>query len=112
MLRYRNELRLSREQVQTLERLRADFQREATRRDAEIRSAETDLTTLVEADPVDLERVEAKLRAIERLRADLRLARIRTIEEGKAALTQEQRAKFRSLLTEARFRTYPPGERF
>ncbi len=31
--------------------------------------------------------MEAKLREIERLRADLRLARIRTIEQGKAQLT-------------------------
>jgi hypothetical protein len=97
ILRYRDELGLSREQVQTLERLRTDFQRESTRREADLRTAETDLTTLLEADPVDLGQVEAKLRAIERQRADLRLARIQTIEQGKAALTPGQRAKFRSL---------------
>ncbi len=112
MLRYRDELGLSREQVQSLERLRADFQRDATRREAELRAAETDLTTLLDADPIDLGQVEATIRAIERLRGDLRLARIQTIEQGKAALTPEQRAKLRSLLAEPRFRMYRPGERF
>ena len=41
MLNWRQELALSATQEQSLERLRADFQREATRRDAELRAAET-----------------------------------------------------------------------
>jgi len=100
MLRHKDELGLSADQVQSLERLRADFQREAIRRDADLRIAEMDLTTLLEREPVDLGKVEAKLREIERLRADLRLARIRAIEQGKAQLTPEQRTKLRSLLAE------------
>ena len=100
MLRYKDELGLSADQVQSLERLRADFQREAIRRDADLRIAQMDLTTLLERDPVDLGQVEAKLREIERLRGDLRLARIRAIEQGKSQLTAEQRAKLRTLLAE------------
>jgi hypothetical protein len=41
--------------------------------------------------------VEAKVRAIEKLRADLRIERIRTIAEGRAALGTEQRAKLDQL---------------
>ena len=100
MLRNRNELGLSPAQVETLERLRADFQREAIRRDADLRIAVMDLAALLEKDPVDLGPVEAKLREVERLRVDLRLARIRAIEQGKAQLTAEQRAKLRTLLAE------------
>ena len=100
MLRYKDELGLSADQVQSLERLRADFQREAIRRDADLRIAQMDLTTLLEREPVDLGQVEAKLREIERLRGDLRLARIRAIEQGKSQLTAEQRAKLRTLLAE------------
>ena len=100
MLRYKDELGLSADQVQSLERLRADFQREAILRDADLRIAEMDLTTLLEREPVDLGQVEAKLREIERLRGDLRLARIRTIEQGKAQLSPEQRGKLRALLAE------------
>jgi len=100
MLRHKDELGLSPDQVQSLERLRADFQREAIRRDADLRIAEMDLATLLDREPVDLGQVEAKVRETERLRADLRLARIRAIEQGKAQLTPEQRTKLRSLLAE------------
>ena len=100
MLRYKDELGLSPDQVQSLDRLRADFQREAIRRDADLRIAETDLATLLEKDPVDLGQAEAKVKEIERLRADQRLARIRVIEQGKSQLSPEQRGKLRTLLTE------------
>ena len=107
-LRYREELGLSPAQVGTLERLRSDFQREAIKRGAEIRVAELDLATLTRTDPadagkpVDMAQVEAKVRDIERLRAEQRLARIRAIEQGKAELTPEQREKLATLLTDAR----------
>jgi hypothetical protein len=98
MLNWRQELALSATQVQALERLRTDFQREATRRDAELRAAETAVATMLQAEPVDLGAVEAKVRDVERQRADLRLARIKTIEAGKAQLRAEQRAKLSTLL--------------
>jgi Spy/CpxP family protein refolding chaperone len=107
-LRYRQELGLSPAQVEALDRLRTDFQREAIKRGADIRIAELDLRTLVRTDPADLEKpvdlgqAEAKVREIERLRAEQRLARIRAIEQGKAQLTPEQRTKLGTLLTEAR----------
>ena len=40
---------------------------------------------------------EARVRAIERLRADLRVARIQTIAEGRAGLNPEQRTKLEEL---------------
>ncbi|MGH7830123.1 MAG: Spy/CpxP family protein refolding chaperone [Candidatus Binatia bacterium] len=103
MLRHREELSLSPEQIRVLERLKNDFQREAIRREADLRIAETDLAHLLEAEAVELEQVETKIREIERLRADLRLARIRAIEEGKAQLTSEQRKKLQALLAEPRY---------
>jgi Spy/CpxP family protein refolding chaperone len=98
MLGHRQELGLTPAQVQELERLRADFQREAIKRDADLRVAEMDLQALLKADPVDLTTVEGKIREIERLRADLRIARIRAIEQGRAQLTPGQRAKLADLL--------------
>jgi Spy/CpxP family protein refolding chaperone len=110
-LRHRAELGLSGSQVEALERLRSDFQREAIRREADIRVAEMDLSTLVTRDPADMAAVEAKVREIERLRADLRIARIRTLEQGRAQLTAEQREKLRALLAEPRppLGSGPPG---
>ena len=98
MLHYRTELALTPQQVDTLERLRSDFQREAIRRDADLRMAEMDLAALRRREPVDLGQVEAKVREIERLRAEQRLARIRAIEQGKGQLTPEQREQLRGLL--------------
>jgi hypothetical protein len=100
MLRNREKLGLSATQVKSLEQLRNDFQKESIRKDADIRVAEMDLNGLLSAEKIDMPKVEAKVREIERMRADLRLARIRTIEKGKDLLTADQRKKLHELLTE------------
>ncbi|MBI2878424.1 MAG: Spy/CpxP family protein refolding chaperone [Candidatus Rokubacteria bacterium] len=102
MLHRRDELKLTPEQVQALEGLRADFQREAIRREADLRVAELDLRALLQVEPADLARVEAKVREIAQLQADLRVARIRVIEQGKAQLTPEQRTTLKTLLAAPR----------
>jgi Spy/CpxP family protein refolding chaperone len=99
MLHHRTELGLSADQVSRLETLRSDFTREAIRRDADIRVAELDLTSLLEQDPADLSKVEAKVREAAQLRADLRIARLRAIEQGKALLTPEQRTRLQTMLS-------------
>src|SRR5215470_16448521 len=99
MLHHRAELGLSAEQVSRLETLRGDFTREAIRRGADIRIAELDLATLLEQDPVDLTKVEAKVREVAQLRADLRIARLRAVEQGRAVLTAEQRTRLQALLS-------------
>jgi Spy/CpxP family protein refolding chaperone len=98
ILRHRDNLALAPEQVARLEQLRADFARDAIRRGADLRIAELDLMLLQRADPADLAQIETKLREIERLRTDFRLARIRTVEQAKAQLTPEQKTKLRGLL--------------
>jgi hypothetical protein len=100
MLRNREKLDLSAAQVKNLEQLRNDFQKESIRKDADLRVAEMDLNGLLVADKVDMAKVEAKVREIERLRSDLRIARIRTIQKGKEVLTADQRKKLQELLAE------------
>jgi Spy/CpxP family protein refolding chaperone len=115
MLEHRAELGLAPSQVQELERIRTDFQRDAIRLDADQRVAQMDLAALLRADPVDMGKVETKVREVERLRGDLRLGRIRAIERGKAQLTPDQRAKLQALLSEPPPRPRgggPPGPRF
>lgn len=102
MLRYRDDLGLSPDQVRNLKQLRADFERDSIRTQAELRIAERDLAALLEADKVDLKQAESKIREIERLRADLRFSRVRVIEKGKDELSAEQMARFRSLVGESR----------
>jgi Spy/CpxP family protein refolding chaperone len=48
-------------------------------------------------------KVEAKVREIEKQRADLRLARIRAIEKAKEQLTADQRKKLQEVLKEPGF---------
>ena len=103
MLRHRDKLGLSSQQVRDLEELRDGYQREIIRYEADLRIAEMDLQRFLKADPVDLEQVKVKLQDIERLKAELRLTRIRAIEQGKALLSLEQREKLQTLLGEARY---------
>ena len=113
MLSHRDELGLSAAQAQSLERLRTDFQKEAIRAEADLRVAEMDLRQLLAAEPVDMSAVEGKIRTVEKRRADLRLARVRTIERGRAVLSADQREKLRALLAQEQpgmraFPTSPP----
>jgi Spy/CpxP family protein refolding chaperone len=99
MLHHRAELGLNPEQVGRLETLRADFAREAIRRDADIRIAELDLAGLLDREPLDFSKVEAKVREVSQLRGELRIARLRAIEQGKAVLTSEQRTRLQTVLS-------------
>ena len=97
-LEQREQLGLSADQVKALEAARAEFAEDAKRRRADIEAAEQELGALLGQPTVDLVQAEAKVRQIASLQADLRLARVKTLEKGKAILTAEQRAK---LLSEA-----------
>ncbi len=94
ILNYKDYLRLSPEQVKKLEQLRDDFQRQSIRHDADTRILEVDIAELLDQPHVDIAKVEAKIRSVEKLRADLRIARIRAVERAKAVLNAEQRKKF------------------
>ncbi len=48
---------------------------------------------------MDLAKAEAKIREVAQLRADLRIARLRAIEQGKAVLTAEQRTRLQTMLS-------------
>jgi LTXXQ motif family protein len=99
MLSHREELKLSPEQVRKLEDVRSDFDRGARKNDEDLRRAERELDDLQKSDSVDLKQAEAKVREVERLRADQRIARIRAVEQGKSILTQEQRERLRDMMS-------------
>jgi len=105
-LRHRQELALSPAQVEGLRKLGTDARRDAIKRQAERRLAELDLRTLLTPDaadpnkPLDLALAEAKVREIERLRGDERVARLRSLEQSRQVLTPEQREKLRTLLSQ------------
>ncbi|HEX5606300.1 MAG TPA: periplasmic heavy metal sensor [Candidatus Binatia bacterium] len=94
MLSRKEALGLSPDQVKKIEQLRDNFERLSIRNNAELRIVELDIAGLLDNPAVDVAKVEAKVREAEKLRADLRIARIKVIEQAKAVLTPEQRKKF------------------
>ena len=112
-LRYQKDLGLSTTQVQNLQKLNADSRRDAIKRQADLKLARVDLGTLMMPDPADpnrardMAKIEAKVRDIEKLRADGKIAQIRAMEQSRQVLTPEQREKLRSLLAERRHHRGP-----
>lgn len=96
-LRHRAELGLNPPQVESLQKLQLDARRAAVQGRANAELAALDLGGLLRSEPVDMAKVEAKVRELEKLRADGRLAFIRANEQGKAQLTTDQRDKLRAL---------------
>ena len=107
MLSHREELKLTPEQVKKLEGLRSDFERDARKNQDDLRAAEKSLDDLTRSDSVDLKQAEAKVREVERLRADQRIARIRAVEQGKSVLSQEQRDRLRDMMNGNRYTRRP-----
>jgi hypothetical protein len=94
ILTYKEFLGLSADQVKKLEQLRDNFQRQSIRNEADVKIVELDIATLLDNPTVEVAKVEAKIREVEKLRVDLRIARVRVIEQAKNVLTPEQRKKF------------------
>ncbi|MSP40280.1 MAG: hypothetical protein EXR70_17465 [Deltaproteobacteria bacterium] len=90
-------LGLSAEQVRKLEQLRDDFQRLSIRNDADLKIVELDIAAALENEPVEMAKLEAKMREAEKLRADIRIARTRAIENANLLLTAEQKKKLQEL---------------
>jgi len=97
MLEHRQELGLSAEQERKLRDLRTEFAKDSERRSAEIRVAEIDLDALLEQDKWDLSKIQPKVQQIATLQGELRFARIRTLEAGRALLTPEQLERLKQI---------------
>jgi Spy/CpxP family protein refolding chaperone len=98
MLNNKETLGLAPDQVRRLEQLRDNFQRLTIRNEADLRIMELDIAALLDSEPVDMAKLETKMREEEKLRTDLRIARIRAIEQGKALLNADQKKKLTELM--------------
>src|SRR5919109_5253307 len=87
----RQELGLSDEQTKQLRPIVLQPTKTEIQQRADLQIAEIELGELLEADPMDMAQVEAKLKSIEGLRTTLRLTLIKAHEQAKALLTPEQR---------------------
>ena len=109
MLRSKEQLGLSAEQVRTLKALRDGFQRSAITRRAQIKLAVLDLRGLREQEPLDLPKVEAQVRRIALFRADQHIAHITLIHDSKAVLTPDQQEQWKQLAVASRMRREEMG---
>jgi Spy/CpxP family protein refolding chaperone len=109
VLMNRQELGLTTQQVDSLRTLGMDFRRAAIRRHGDLQIAKLDFMSLRWSDPVDMGKIEAKVREIEKFKGDGRIAAIRTVEAARAQLTAEQREKLKSLWA-ARWQRRGSGE--
>lgn len=91
LLHQREQLGLSSEQVQQVQAIVHEARKALIRQGAEVQVTEMDLETLMQANPVDLSRVEEAIKRVESQRAAMRLARLNAIAKSKALLTPEQR---------------------
>src|ERR1700682_5530763 len=97
LLMNRDKIGLTPQQVDSLRKLGMDAKRASIRRKADAQLAQLDLMSLRFSDPVDMGKIEAKVREIEKLKGDGSIARIRTAEAAKAQLTAEQKEKLKTL---------------
>lgn len=84
---------LSAKQRKTLETVKADAQTEQAGYQAHIRASENELWSLTGSDSPDAAAVEQKVREIERLRGDQRIAYIHAVGEAAETLSDDQRAQ-------------------
>jgi len=97
ILSAKDQLNLTADQERRLRALRVDFEKDWITRGAEIRAAEVDLRELLAAEAPDLGKVEGQVKKIAALQGELRFARIKVLQEGRAVLSREQWQKFQAL---------------
>jgi hypothetical protein len=84
-------LQLTAEQQTALNHIKENALLDKATAERQIEEAEQELWALTGSDRPDAARIEAKVRAIEKLRGDQRLAFIRAVGEAAKVLTEEQR---------------------
>lgn len=96
ILRQRSALGLTAAQATELATILEDLERAAVQRAAAIQAIEQELERLEQPFPLDLPRVETKLREGEALWTERKLARLRALDRAKALLTAEQRERLKT----------------
>jgi Spy/CpxP family protein refolding chaperone len=92
---------LSTEQQNSLNKMKEQAELAKASAERNIEKAEQELWTLTAADQPDIGKIDAKVREIEKLRADERLAFIRSVGEAAKLLTADQRKMLTGFMSPA-----------
>ena len=87
MLKVSEKLELNEKQVDDLKRLKADFQKFAVQKNADIKVANIELSELKEIANPDFEKISKKITQLGSLNQDLRFEFLSTIQKSRELLT-------------------------
>jgi len=88
-------LDLDEKQREAIRDIESRFTKDTIRERADVQIAEIEIKEILDRDPVDMTAAEAKLKQSASLIMDMRLSRMKEMEEIKAQLTPEQRDRFK-----------------
>ena len=108
-LRNHEALKLTDDQVKRLKDIRDAFSKKAVKEGAEMKSLRIDLRRALDAEKLDIADVEKKIREISKMRVDLRIARLKAIQEGKSVLNDEQQKELSKIARSRKRRGWGPG---
>jgi Spy/CpxP family protein refolding chaperone len=97
-LKHQGELKLTPDQVANLEKTRTHYQNQITPLHQQLRTAESEISKLMQETPANLVQLKLKIQETEKIRADLRYLRVEALENGNSILTAQQRDQLKSLL--------------
>ncbi len=97
ILKFKDGMAITEDQVAKLQAIKTDFEKTKIKMKADIQLTSVDLHDLMRDDKGALNEVEAKLKSLYDKRADLYLASVKSTRDAKAVLTDEQRARMKTV---------------
>lgn len=94
---FEKELNLTSVQISALKKQKREIDKTFIRLDAAIKVAQIEIEEFLNDTQVDMDKVESKIREIEKYRTDRSLKQIRSLTEAKKILTKQQLEKFGTL---------------
>lgn len=89
----KDDLGLTDKQVEALKGMKMGAMKSEIKMGSDLKIAELELKNLMEDEKSTLKDIEAKVRAVEKLKADMKIAHIKVFRDAKALLTPEQKEK-------------------
>jgi len=97
ILKFKDGMAITDDQAAKLQAIKTDFEKTKIRMKADMQLTSVDLHDLLRDDKGALNDVEAKLKSLYDKRADLYLASVKSTRDAKAVLTDEQRARMKTV---------------
>lgn len=97
VLKYKDGMAITDEQESTLRSVETDFKKTRIKMKAEVELANLDLHELLKNEESSLSDIEAKLKNVHMLEADLLMASVKAKRDAKAVLTDEQRKRMKAV---------------